>query len=89
VLLYLGLRKAGVIRHAPGWGGLLLRVVVANAAMIAVLLQLQRAATWWMAAGLLERVVWLSLSVAAGAGAYFVALVMLGLRPAQFRMRHD
>ena len=89
VLLYLGLRKADVIRHAPGWGGLLMRVTVANAAMIAVLLQLHRAAAWWMAAGIADRIVWLALSVAAGAGAYFVMLVVLGLRPAQFRMRHD
>jgi putative peptidoglycan lipid II flippase len=89
VLLYRGLRKADVIQHAPGWGALLLRVVLANGAMIAVLLQLHRAATWWMAAGLAERVAWLALSVVAGAGAYFVVLVVLGLKPAQFRMRHD
>jgi len=49
---------------------------------------LHRAATWWMAAGQADRVGWLSVSVVAGAGAYFVALVVLGLRPAQFRMRH-
>ena len=88
-LLYRGLRKADVIRHAPGWGMLLFRVVVANGAMIGVLLQLHKAAAWWLAASLADRVVWLSVSVAAGAGAYFVVLVVLGLRPAQFRMRHD
>ncbi len=89
VLLYRGLRKADVIRHGPGWGTLLIRVAVANGAMIAVLLFLHRAAAWWMEAGLADRVAWLSVSVIAGAGAYFVALVVLGLRPAQFRMRHD
>jgi len=89
VLLYRGLRKADVIRHGPGWSVLLLRVVVANGAMIAVLLWLHKAATWWMAANLEDRVSWLSLSVVAGAGVYFVALVVLGLRPNQFRLRHD
>ena len=88
-LLYRGLRKADVIRHSPGWGALLLRVLVANAAMIAMLLWLHRAATWWMSAGLVDRVSWLALSVIAGAGIYFVALVVLGLRPIQFRLRHD
>jgi len=78
-----------VIRHGPGWSVLLLRVVVANGAMIAVLLWLHKAATWWMAANLEDRVSWLSLSVVAGAGVYFVALVVLGLRPNQFRLRHD
>ena len=89
VLLYLGLRKADVIRHGPGWGVLLLRVVVANGAMIATLLQLHKAAAWWMAVSLSERVAWLAVSVIAGAGVYFTALLVLGLRPAQFRMRHD
>jgi putative peptidoglycan lipid II flippase len=89
LLLYLGLRKANVIRHGPGWGMLLLRVVIANAAMIATLMQLQKAAAWWLAAGLSQRVTWLALSVIAGAGVYFAALLVLGLRTSQLRMRHD
>jgi hypothetical protein len=32
---------------------------------------------------------WLALAVVAGAGAYFVALLALGMRTWQFRMRHD
>lgn len=88
-LLYRGLRKDGVIDHGPGWGILLLRVVIANAAMIAVLLALHRSANWWIAAQLTDRVGWLCVSVGAGAGIYFTSLVVLGLRPAQFRMSHD
>ena len=89
VLLYRGLRKADVIRHTPGWGVMLLRVILANGAMVAVLTILGRSVSWWLDAVLAERVAWLALSVAAGAGIYFVALVVLGLRPAQFRMRHN
>jgi len=88
-LLYRGLRKAGVISHGPGWGLLLLRVLVANAAMIFVLLALHRSVDWWTAAPLMGRVGWLSVSVSAGAGIYFLSLLLLGLRPAQFRVRHD
>ena len=88
-LLYRGLHKAGVISHGPGWGILLLRVLVANAAMITVLLALHRSVSWWTAASLTDRVGWLSVSVAAGAGIYFVSLLVLGLRPSQFRMSHD
>jgi putative peptidoglycan lipid II flippase len=86
-LLYRGLRKAGVIDHGAGWGALLMRVVLANGAMITVLLQLHRETTWWTGAALGQRVTWLAVSVAAGAGAYFLALLLLGMRPAQFRMR--
>lgn len=88
-LLYRGLRKTGILRHGPGWGGLLLRVLVANTAMMLVLRQLHRGITWWIEAGLGDRVAWLSVSVVAGAGVYFVALLAAGMRPAQFRARHD
>jgi len=64
-------------------------VLVANAAMITVLLALHRSVSWWTAASLTDRVGWLSVSVAAGAGIYFVSLLVLGLRPSQFRMSHD
>jgi putative peptidoglycan lipid II flippase len=89
LLLYFGLRRANVISHGPGWGMLLLRVALANGAMIVTLLQLQKAATWWLAASLSQRVVWLAVSVVAGAGIYFIVLLVLGLRPSQLRMRHD
>jgi len=89
VLLYHGLRKADVISHGPGWGLLLLRMLLANAAMIAVLLTVHRSLPWWIDAALTDRVVWLAVSVIAGAGVYFVALVVLGLRPSQLRMRHE
>ena len=88
-LLYLGLRKAGVVDHGAGWGALFMRVVLANGAMIVVLLTLHRETSWWTNAALVERVVWLAISVAAGAGAYFLALLLLGVRPAQFRMRSN
>jgi putative peptidoglycan lipid II flippase len=89
ILLYLGLRRDGVIRHGPGWGALLARVAAANGVMIVVLLQLSRSVDWWTEAALGNRVTWLAVSVIAGAGAYFVVLVVLGMRTSQFRLRHD
>ncbi len=88
-LLYRGLRRANIIRHRPGWAALLLRVVFANAAMIAVLWQMHRGTSWWIDAVLADRVAWLTASVVAGAGTYFLCLLVLGLRPAQFRMGTD
>jgi putative peptidoglycan lipid II flippase len=89
VLLYRGLRKAGVVRHSDGWGVLLLRVMLANAAMGVVLVQLHRDISWWSGAGLAERAWWLGVSVVAAAAVYFVALMVLGLRPQQFRLGQD
>jgi hypothetical protein len=42
-----------------------------------------------MDAGSAERIMWLGISVGAGAVAYFLALMVLGMRPVQFRLRHD
>jgi putative peptidoglycan lipid II flippase len=86
VLLYRALNKAEIVRHRPGWGALLLRVAVANIVMTVVLWQMHRATDWWIGAALGERVLWLALSVLAGAGAYFATLLVSGMRTAQFRM---
>ncbi len=87
VLLYRGLRQAAVIQHANGWPVLMGRVVVANVAMAAVLLQMYRPLSWWIAAGSLDRAAWLGVSVIAGAGVYFALLLLLGVRVSQFRLR--
>jgi putative peptidoglycan lipid II flippase len=86
-LLYRGLRKDGVMHHSAGWMSLLARVVAANAAMCAVLVQLHRPLEWWLGVGLSNRVYWLCVSVIAGGVAYFLALLILGMRPSQFRLR--
>lgn len=87
LLLYRGLRAQNVLRHADGWGALLLQVIVANSAMWLVLFLLRRPLAWWLESGLGERCYWLGVSVAAGTGVYIVVLLVLGLRPAQFSMR--
>ena len=86
-LLYRGLRKDRVVRHGAGWPALLLRVVAANAAMCLLLIQLHRPGEWWIAAATMERIYWLGVTVTAGAAAYFVALLVSGMRPSHFAMR--
>ncbi|MGI9247596.1 MAG: murein biosynthesis integral membrane protein MurJ [Woeseiaceae bacterium] len=86
-LLYRGLRKDGVMHHSSGWLSLIARAVIANVAMCVVLIQLYRPLEWWFAVGTLDRVYWLGVSVVAGAAAYFLVLIVLGMRPSQFRLR--
>ena len=84
-LLYRGLRRTGVYRPSVRWRRLGLQVVVANAAMAAFL--------WWgsgdwagwqdMAAG--GRVSRMLGCVGGGGAVYFLALWLLGARPADFR----
>lgn len=87
VMLYRGLRKADVIEHSPGWFLLVGRVLLANAAMCVVLLQLNRPPAWWLESATSERVLQIGVLVSAGAVAYFAALIALGMRPSQFRLR--
>jgi putative peptidoglycan lipid II flippase len=84
-LLHRGLSRDRVIEHAPGWPAFLARVLAANAVMIAGLIWLNRPLDWWLDAAAVERAAWLGAVVAAGAGAYFVALAVAGLRPSHLR----
>ena len=86
-LLHRGLRKDRVIVHAPGWSLFLLRVAVAVAAMIVCLDFLDRPLEWWLEVGAADRSLWLSVVVVAGASAYFVAMLIVGIRPSQLRHR--
>jgi putative peptidoglycan lipid II flippase len=86
-LLYRGLHKENVIQHSAGWLVLMVRVLAANIAMCAVLLLLYRPLEWWLGVASFDRVYWLGISVVAGAATYFFSLLILGLRPSQFRLR--
>ena len=88
-LLWRGLRSDGVVAVSRGWGLLFLRFLLANLAMALCLVQLARPLSWWLEAGLMSRSAWLGLTIAVGAGAYFVSLLVLGVRLGQLRLKTD
>ena len=85
LLLWRGLRRDGVYRPGPGWPRLLLQIGVGSVLMAAVLWWLAGDLASWLAAQPLVRAGRLALLVVAGATAYFGALWLLGVRPAQLR----
>jgi putative peptidoglycan lipid II flippase len=85
-LLYRGLRREQMLTHAAGWGLFLFRIVIANAAMIAILFWMQRPVDWWIAAGSFDRILQLGYAIGASVVVYFVTLPVLGLRLSQFRL---
>jgi putative peptidoglycan lipid II flippase len=85
-LLYIGLRRDRVVTHGAGWPALLLRILVANLAMVVLLLWIARPIEFWTGASLADRSVWLGITVAAAVTLYFVALLLLGLRPRHLRL---
>lgn len=88
-LLYRGLRGEGILGRVPGWFAFTGRVLAASAAMVVVLVQLARPLAWWLESGLAGRSLWLGLEVAAGGAVYFGVLLLLGMRPAEFRLRRE
>jgi putative peptidoglycan lipid II flippase len=86
-LLYRGLRRDAVLIPSSGWMFLIVQIAVANVGMWAVLQFTARSVNWWLVADLSDRVVWLAISIIAGAGAYLAILLLLGLRPAKLGIR--
>lgn len=86
LLLHL-LRKQGIYQPQPGWARYFLRLLLAVGLMAATLFFAMGDASWWLAAGFLERFVRLSLLVIGGGALYFAALGLMGFRPAQFTRR--
>jgi putative peptidoglycan lipid II flippase len=85
-LLYRGLRQRRQLGHSAGWGLFLIRILAANAAMIGVLVWMERPVDWWIAAGNFERIYQLIVVIVAAAGVYFATLAILGMRFSQFRL---
>ena len=88
-LLYRGLRRDGIISHSSGWAALLAKCGLANLAMGGLLVTLMRPLEWWINIGSASRIGWLTLYISVGVAAYFAVLVVMGLRPADFRLRAD
>lgn len=86
LLLWRYLRRAGLYRPLPGWGVFALRLLAACAVMAAVVLAARGWVGEWTALGDWKlRVGWLLAVIAAGAGTYGAALLILGLRPRHLR----
>jgi putative peptidoglycan lipid II flippase len=86
-LLYRGLRRSGVLTPGPGWRVFLIRVAVAAGVMAVLLLALSPPTEAWLAASFWTRCLWLTVAVAGAGLAYFAALLAVGARPADLRMR--
>lgn len=87
-LLFAGLRRRGVYRPRPGWGGFLLRVL-AGCALLGALLAGAGHALDWVAlqAHPGRRALWMAGVLGGAAAAYFALLAASGLRPREFVRR--
>lgn len=86
-LLYWQLVGRGIYQPQAGWAMFLLKVCLAVAAMVAVLLGLMVLLPDWAEGNMLVRLLRLGALVGGGALAYFAVLAMLGFRPRDFARR--
>jgi putative peptidoglycan lipid II flippase len=87
-LLWFGLQRDGVYQPQKGWLLFLVRLAVASALMLMSILWLNKDLAQWLVWGWQQRTLHLSLLVVVGMGAYFGALLIMGLRPKDFLTRH-
>lgn len=80
-LLLHGLIKSGVFVWSAGWGLQLSRMLVANVAMVGVIIWVMADVNIWLEMGLWARIVDMAMLVMLGGGVYVVMLVLCGLRP--------
>nr|MCS5572755.1 hypothetical protein [Pseudomonadales bacterium] len=82
-LLFLGLRRTGVLKLAPGWRAFLVQVSLAVALMAMALHYLVPEMTVWFSEGFFVRLGYMLLICLAGALIYTAALMVMGLNPKQ------
>ena len=94
ILLFNGLRRSSQLtgqqaQRRPllqsGSLGIAFKVVLAAFAMVAVLLALMPDASWWADKNVMMRGSQVAILVSAGLASYLAALLLLGVRPRQFR----
>jgi putative peptidoglycan lipid II flippase len=86
-LLWLWLRRDGVYHGGAGWGRYLVRLGLACAAMVAVLLAVRLWLPPFTAMAKWDRAGWLAVLVCGGGATYVAAMLALGFRPRELRGR--
>jgi len=79
-LLLMGLLKAGVFRWQPGWGVYLARLMAALLSLGVVIMLLNVDKEVWLQHDVFGRIVLMLKLVVAGVAAYFMTLLLCGLR---------
>ena len=85
--LFIALRRQQLFAAQPGWPAYLSKLIVAGLTMVATLLALRAFIGDWSLLHWQARILWLLTAIAAGASAYGLVLLALGLRPRHLRDR--
>jgi len=78
--LFWGLKKAGFYQSQPGWLKWIVRIVVSNLVMVAVIWQVSPDVEQWLVFTEWQRISWMAIVVASGVLSYGLSLLILGVR---------
>ncbi len=84
-LLYRSLRKAEVFIPSAGWGKLLAQITLAAISMAGVLMLITPGLSQWAEWSAFTRIINLTAVISVAALAYFITLMLVGLRRAQLK----
>ena len=84
-MLYRGLRQQGVYEHQQGWLSFVLKLLLANGALVALMLLLMGPAVQWLDWSVTQRAGWMTLIVVSSVVMYFAILIAVGLRVRHLR----
>jgi putative peptidoglycan lipid II flippase len=85
-LLFRRLKRDGIYRPGAGWGTFSMRILLANAALIVVVVAMSGSLTAWIAMTTWLRAARLAIVILAAMAVYFGVLYAVGLRPRHLRM---
>jgi putative peptidoglycan lipid II flippase len=86
-MLYRGLRRQHVLHHSAGWSKTFWQVLAGNVALGLFLWFVAGDTQRWIAMSAWQRVGWMTVLVAGGAGIYFGVLYVLGMRVGHLRVQ--
>ncbi|PWQ96452.1 murein biosynthesis integral membrane protein MurJ [Leucothrix pacifica] len=82
-LLFIGLRKQGMIAATAGWPLYLMKIVIASLCMAAVVWYVNPADSWWQDSGVFGKIAALGGLVLSAMLTYLLAILAMGIRPRQ------
>ena len=83
ILLFLGLKKQGIIVATAGWFAYFMKITIASLCMAAIVWFLNPNDIWWQDAGVFRKIGALGGLVLSAMVAYLVAILAMGIRPRQ------
>lgn len=80
LLLFIGLKKEGIIDQKSKWRNFIIQIIFANTLMILCLIYAEMPLSWWLSIESIDRIMWLLVTIVTSMFVYFCALFLAGIK---------